>query len=113
MCCGTIGMPLIGTLTYIMFACGALVLMTRVVASGAVTDAKLLTREPLAVPATELVMIRLKVQAASWAVIGVPSLHFRPSRSLNVHVSLSADGVQEAARYGPGLPLMSREFSVG
>jgi hypothetical protein len=69
-----------------MLACGVFVLMTSVESSGAITDAKLAISEPFAVAASSLVMIRLNVQAASFAVIGWPSVHLRPSRILNVQV---------------------------
>src|SRR5262249_32146191 len=91
MCSGTIGMPVIGLLTSSMLDSGCLVVITSVVALGAVTDAKLATSAPLAVPATGFFMIRFSVQAASAAVIGTPSLHFSPERIVNVQVSLSAD----------------------
>ena len=97
-------MPEIGTLTYSMFACGFLVVMTSVVSFGAVTEAKFDTSDPLAVAATGLLMIRLKVQAASFAVRGWPSLHFRPDLIVNVQVSLSVEVVHLVARYGTGLP---------
>jgi hypothetical protein len=98
MCSGTIGMPLTGTETLSMLDCGLFVRITRVVALGAVTEAKSLTSEPLAVAAVELCMIRLSVQAASAAVIGVPSLHLSPLRIVNVQVSLSDEVVQDEAR---------------
>lgn|SRR4051812_19182506 len=96
-----------------VFAWGFLVLMTSVVASGAVTEAKFSTSEPLAVPATSFVRIRLRVQAASSAVIGLPSDHFSPLRRVKVQVSLSADGVHLVARYGAGVPSVFREFREG
>src|ERR1700728_2755725 len=95
MCWGTIGRLLT---TYSMFAAGCLVVMTSVFALGAVTLAKLATSEPLAVPATELCMIRFIVQAASDAVIGLPSVHLSPERIVNVHVSLSDEIVHLEAR---------------
>ena len=81
-----------------MLAAGFLVVMTSVVAFGAVTLAKFATREPFAVAAVWLCMIRLNVQAASRAVIGTPSLHFRPERILKVQVSLSGETDHEVAK---------------
>src|SRR5580704_8769371 len=90
MCWGTIGRLLT---TYSMFAAGCLVVMTSVVALGAVTVAKFPTSEPFAVPAAELCMIRFSVQAASDARIGLPSVHLSPERIVNVQVSLSGETV--------------------
>ena len=81
-----------------MLASGCLVVMTSVVALGAVTLAKFATRAPFAVAAVGLCMIRFSVQAASAAVIGVPSVHFRPERILKVQVSLSGEVDHEVAR---------------
>src|SRR4029078_8107155 len=113
MCSGTIGMPATGMLRYSMFACGFLVVITSVVSSGAVTDLKLATNEPFDVAAVSLCMIRLNVQAASFAVNGWPSDHSRPGGILNVHVSLSGDVVHEWGRYGMGSPLLSSMVSAG
>src|SRR6516165_3330896 len=96
-----------------MLASGFLVVMTSVVALGAVTLAKFPTRTPLAVAATELCMIRLNVQAASRAVIGTPSVHFRPERILKVQVRLSGESDREVARYGAGWPFSLIIVSVG
>ena len=87
-----------------MLASGCLVVMTSVVALGAVTLAKFPTSAPFAVAAVELCMIRLKVQAASPAVIGTPSLQVSPDRILKVQVSLLAEFVQDVARYGSATP---------
>src|SRR6516165_3053774 len=96
-----------------MLASGFLVVMTSVVALGAVTLAKLPTRAPFVLAATELCMIRLNVQAASRAVSGVPSVHFRLERILKVQLSLSGDTDHEAARYGAGWPFWLIIVSVG
>ena len=96
-----------------MLACGFLVLITSVVSSGAVTDLKFSTSDPFDVAATGLCMIRLNVQAASSAVSGSPSDHFRPGWILKVQVSLSDDVVHESARYGIGSPLSSSMVSAG
>ena len=96
-----------------MLACGCFVVMTSVLSSGALTDLKFATSEPFAVAAVVFVMIRLKVQAASLAVSGWPSLHLRPSLILNVHVSLSSEVVHDVARYGSGASLSSSRVSVG
>jgi len=81
-----------------MLASGFLVVITSVVALGAVTLAKFETKAPFAVAATELRTIRLNVQAASRAVIGMPSVHFWPERILKVQVSLLGDTDHEVAR---------------
>ena len=112
-CSGTIGMPVTGTLMYSMLAWGFLVVITSVVGFGAVTVAKLATSEPFEVAATWLCMIRLKVQAASAAVSGLPSDHFSPDRILKVQVRWSGEVVQEVARYGAGLPCSVIMVSVG
>jgi hypothetical protein len=96
-----------------MFDCGFLVLITSVVAFGAVTDVKFATSEPFSLPAVASVRMRFRVQAASAAVRGWPSLHFNPLWILNVQVSLSADEVHDLARYGPGLPCLSSWFRAG
>ncbi len=72
--------------------------MTSVVAFGAVTVLKPATREPLAVAAAALCMIRFSVQAASAAVIGLPSLHFRPECRVNVQVRWSDERLHLLAR---------------
>src|SRR6266567_4554605 len=46
----------------------------------------------------------LNVATTSLAVSGEPSLNFRPSRSLMVHDSLSADGAHEVASCGSSFP---------
>ena len=96
-----------------MFACGCLVVITSVVSSGAVTDLKFSTSEPFDVAAVALCMIRLNVQAASFAVSGWPSYHFRPGWILKVQVRWSDDVVHESARYGMGSPLLSSMVSAG
>src|SRR6185437_9776495 len=83
---------------YSMLASGCLVVMTSVVALGADTVAKPATSAPLAVPAAELCMIRFSVQAASAAVMGLPSVHFRPGRMVRVQVRLSAETLHLLAR---------------
>src|SRR5579875_641794 len=99
MCSGTIGMTMtsLGTL-----ASGCFVVMTTVESLGALTVLNPLTREPFEVPAAVLCMIRFRVHAASLAVSGTPSLHFRPVRRWKVQLSLFDETDQDVASHGPG-----------
>src|ERR1700757_5440961 len=110
MCSGTIGMM---ARLYSRFAAGLLVVMTSVVGLGAVTLAKPATSAPLAAPAAALCTIRFSVQAASAAVRGLPSLHFRPDLSVKVQVSLFGERFHLVARYGSGAPCLLVVVSIG
>src|SRR3954453_1159865 len=74
-CSGTMG-----TSRASMVERGSLVLMTRVRSSGAVTESQPWTKLPFAVPAVLLVIMVLRVNAASFAVTGCPSDHLAPAR---------------------------------
>ncbi|GAB3889109.1 hypothetical protein GCM10029964_057970 [Kibdelosporangium lantanae] len=97
MCSGTMGMSRAS-----MVERGSFVLMTRVRSSGAVTVSQPWTKLPFAVAAVLLVIMVLRVNAASLAVTGCPSDHFAPARMVKVQVSLSGLVSHFSARPGTG-----------
>src|SRR5258708_2601469 len=102
---GTVTIPIVADPTLTPWSPNAFIeslFVNRVLFDGLTKPGKDLAPAPDLAASSGLSTMSLKVKATSSAVNGCPSLHYGPSRSLNVHERPSADVDQLAARSGAG-----------